>query len=360
MCGIAGVFTLTRGPSIADAAAVLRMLQAQTHRGPDDWGLLVPDALIGADGFARRLETGRQEHLQTYAGGGRPGVVLGARRLSILDLSPHGRMPMGSADSERWVAHNGEIYNFRELRDDLGGTGASFRSRSDTEVILRGHETWGDDVVRRLRGMFAFAIFEAAPRPRLAARPRSTRDQADLLPPRLATVWSSRPRCGLLLSSGLVPEEPNPEAIVRFLQLGSVPSPITTVKDIVSLPPAHCLTVEGGDVADPRRYWSLADVAGRRSASGDPERIGDAGERTGALLEESVALAPRERRAARRVPQWRDRLLGPGRGGEPNARDALDHAVRRLRRGRLQRGALCAAGRKSATGPTTGRSPSGR
>jgi asparagine synthase (glutamine-hydrolysing) len=265
------------------------MLEAQAHRGPDDWGLLVPDALVGAERFARLFEGGRREHLRRYAGGGRPGVVLGARRLSILDLSSHGRMPMGSGDSGRWVAHNGEIYNFRELRDDLGSAGAPFRSGSDTEVILRGYATWGDDVVRRLRGMFAFAIFEAAPRPRLLL----ARDRLGIKPiyyhrDRERLVFASEVRA--LRCSGLVPEEPNPEAIARFLQLGSVPSPITTVKDLVSLPPAHCLTVEEGAVPGPRRYWSLADVAAHRPVSGILGRLGDAAERTGALLEESVGL----------------------------------------------------------------------
>jgi len=120
MCGIAGRFLLDR-PADADAVgAVLRMLDAQVHRGPNDWGILIPETAAQSAAVRSLLESRGLEHVRTYpAAAGAPSVVLGARRLSIIDLSSRGRMPMGTAGSRLWVSFNGEIYNFRELRDEL-------------------------------------------------------------------------------------------------------------------------------------------------------------------------------------------------------------------------------------------------
>ena len=165
MCGIAGTFRLTGSVLAEDVSAVLRMLDAQIRRGPDDWGLLVPDSALADAEIRRLLERYDPAHVHAYpAVPGAPAAVLGSRRLSIIDLSTHGRMPMGSDDGRRWVVQNGEIYNYRELRAELVGAGA-FRSATDTEVLVRGWEAWENGVTERLRGMFAFALFEAAPRP---------------------------------------------------------------------------------------------------------------------------------------------------------------------------------------------------
>jgi asparagine synthase (glutamine-hydrolysing) len=110
VCGLAGVLRWSGGASGEDVAAVLSMLDAQAHRGPDDWGLLVPRSLAGTG----RLPVGARDpdHVRIYDDGRlRAAVVLGARRLSILDLTSRGRMPMGDERGLRWVAHNGEIYN---------------------------------------------------------------------------------------------------------------------------------------------------------------------------------------------------------------------------------------------------------
>ncbi len=128
MCGIAGVFKFTGSVTAEDVSAVLRMLDAQIHRGPDDWGLLVPSAAAGEPDIRSLLERLDRAHVRTYPSApSAPAVVLGARRLSIIDRSPRGRMPMGTDDGRRWVAFNGEIYNFRELRSELGDA-AAFRS----------------------------------------------------------------------------------------------------------------------------------------------------------------------------------------------------------------------------------------
>src|SRR5690242_2478347 len=99
MCGIAGIFRLTGRPTVEDAAAVLRMMNAQLHRGPDDWGILVPASLASDVGLPSLLQTGGRKHLRCYPDpGAGSGVILGTRRLSILDLSEQGRMPMGTGD----------------------------------------------------------------------------------------------------------------------------------------------------------------------------------------------------------------------------------------------------------------------
>ena len=287
MCGIAGIFRLTGCPTAEDAAAVLRMMDAQIHRGPDDWGMLVPDSLATDDGLSPLLRDRSHGRLRSYprAGAG-PGVILGTRRLSILDLSAQGRMPMGSSDGRLWITHNGEIYNYRELRAELTGR-ERFDSATDTEAILRGYAAWDEAVVERLRGMFAFALFEASPRPRLLL----ARDRFGIKPVYYhhdanRLVFASEVRA--LLRSGMVPDEPNLEAVIRFLQLGSVPVPKTTVKDVVALPAAHYLTVDAQN-AVLRRYWDLSAYS--RRGSDPPAAVSsEAVAKTRALLEESTKL----------------------------------------------------------------------
>ena len=219
MCGIAGIFRLTGSVNAEDIGAVLRMMDAQVHRGPDDWGLLVPDMALANAEARLLLERLDPDRVRAYAAvAGAPAVVLGSRRLSIIDRSSRGRMPMGGDDGRRWVAHNGEIYNYRELRAELGGA-ATFHSGTDTEVLLRGWDAWGDGVAERLRGMFAFALFEASPRPRLLLG----RDRFGIKPmyayeDRTRVVFASEVRA--VVTSGLVPDEASPEALGRFLELG--------------------------------------------------------------------------------------------------------------------------------------------
>jgi asparagine synthase (glutamine-hydrolysing) len=209
MCGIAGILKLTGSILTEDVGAVLRMLDAQFHRGPDDWGLLVPDAALADLETRRLLERFDPAHIRVYTAiPGAPAAVLGSRRLSIIDRSLNGRMPMGTDDGRRWIVQNGEIYNYRDLRAELAGTGP-FRSASDTEVLLRGWDAWGDGVTERLRGMFAFALFESAPRPRLLLG----RDRFGIKPlyryeDRARVVFASEVRA--IVASGLVPDEACP------------------------------------------------------------------------------------------------------------------------------------------------------
>jgi len=132
MCGIAGVIG---GPAASDAA-VRAMLQAMAHRGPDGDGI-----------WSEELPEGR-------------GVVVGHRRLSILDLSDAGAQPMEDSSGRLVLTHNGEIYNFLEVRAELAALGVTFRSQSDTEVILEAYKQWGPNCLSRLNGMFAFVLYD--------------------------------------------------------------------------------------------------------------------------------------------------------------------------------------------------------
>ena len=287
MCGIAGVFRFSGSVTAEDVSGVLWMLDAQIHRGPDDWGLLVPSVADQEPDVRALLERLDPSHVRTYPSDAQaPAIVLGSRRLSIIDRSPRGRMPMGTDDGTRWVALNGEIYNHRELRTELADR-ATFRSDADSEALLRGFEAWGDAVPEHLRGMFAFALFETKPRPRLVLG----RDRFGIKP---LYTWADRVRVvfasevGAILRSGLVPSEANPDALRRFLELGSVPAPLTTMRDVQALPPGEMARVDASGLRM-ARYWDLgrAVATARESAPRTREHAVDA---TQVLLEESVRL----------------------------------------------------------------------
>src|SRR5438093_2018240 len=128
VCGITGIVS---AEGMGAPRSLSRSLDAQRHRGPDAWGTWSDDL-----------------------------CSLGHRRLAILDLSEAGRQPLSNEDGSVWITFNGEIYNFEALRRELEGLGHQFRSRTDTEVIVHAYEQWGADCVKRLRGMFAFAIWD--------------------------------------------------------------------------------------------------------------------------------------------------------------------------------------------------------
>src|SRR5262249_26804351 len=154
MCGIAGIFTVERPVDAPLVAAVLAMLDAQVHRGPSDWAILVPDAALRDPGVRALLDARARDHVLTYPGSAQaPAAVLGARRVAILALTRQARIPMGSADGRVWLTYNGEVYNFPELRAELAARGHAFHSSGDTETLLHGYLEWGDAVVGRLHGM---------------------------------------------------------------------------------------------------------------------------------------------------------------------------------------------------------------
>ena len=223
MCGICGVW------GTHDLDTIQAMVRAMTHRGPDDRGTFT-DHRVG----------------------------LGMSRLAVLDPSPAGHQPMSNEDGGVWIVYNGEVSNFIEQRHHLEGLGHRFRSNTDTEVVLRSYEQHGDDCVRHLRGMFAFAIYDRRDgngRERLLL----ARDQFGIKP--LLFTW----RHGrLLFASELkalvaadVPAAVDPESLRLLLATGSVPQPRTLVADVHALLPSHRLVLDAGGVRS-EPYWRLA------------------------------------------------------------------------------------------------------
>jgi asparagine synthase (glutamine-hydrolysing) len=242
MCGIVG---LVRGGR-TDQGAVQRMNDALKHRGPDDAGIREwPDH----------------------------GVSLGQRRLSIIDLSPLGRNPMANEDGSVWIVYNGEIYNFPALRRELEQLGHTFRSNSDTEVILHAYEEWGDDHVHRLRGMFAYALYDRRPAHTSPGgfRILLVRDRLGIKP----LFYYARHGCfafaseikGLLACDG-IDREIDWTALYDFLTYLYIPAPKTAYAHIRKLPPAHLLALDERG-ATVREYWTLR--ADARSGARTPE-----------------------------------------------------------------------------------------
>ena len=236
MCGIAGAVNW------GDAQVLARMTDALQHRGPDDRGLMFfPDERVG----------------------------LGHRRLSIIDLSPGGHQPMSSEDENLWIVFNGEIYNFIELRHELEERGHRFRSSSDTEVILHSYQEYGPAFVKRLNGMFAFAIFDKSARKILFAR-----DHLGIKPlyyhhSNGRFLFASEIKA--ILKSGGYSPEVNWQAIRDYFTFSCVPCPETAFDGITQLLPAHTMTLDlrTGQL-ELERYWSVGDAIREASALGDP------------------------------------------------------------------------------------------
>jgi asparagine synthase (glutamine-hydrolysing) len=222
MCGIAG--TLAReGP--VEAGLVERMCATLDHRGPDSRGLFADT-----------------------------GVAIGVARLAVIDVEG-GDQPIASEDGSVVVACNGEIYNYRELRQELAGAGHSFSTRSDTEVIVHLYEELGEACVERLRGMFAFALWDRRERRLLLARDRVGKKPL-FYAHQGGRLWFASELRALLLA-GEIPRDLDHEALDLYLHYQTVPAPRSAFAAIRKLPPAHTLTWQDGAVSI-RRYWKLS------------------------------------------------------------------------------------------------------
>lgn len=230
MCGFTGLFALRGGRSDAhdiDPGLLHRMTQAIAHRGPDD------------EGF----------HTE-------PGLGLGFRRLSIIDLAS-GHQPMANEDATVIIALNGEIYNYQALRDELIGLGHVFATRSDTEVIIHGWESWGLAVLDRLSGFFAFALWDRNQASLLIARDRLGKKPLYYGVAPDGTLAFGSELAALTKVAGLA-DAIDPAALEDYLAFGYVPDPASIYRRIRKLPPAHFLLIAAGAaLPPPRRYWSL-------------------------------------------------------------------------------------------------------
>ena len=192
-------------------------------------------------------------------------VGLAHRRLAIIDLSERGAQPMASADGALTITFNGEIYNYRSLRAELEGRGYTFRTESDTEVLLQLYADRGPAMVESLRGMFAFALWDAPRRRLLFAR-----DHLGIKPLYYADDgWTVRfaSQAKALLAGGAVSRDPDPAGIVGFHLLGSVPEPFTIWREIRSLPAGCTLLVDDTGPGAPVPYYSIAAALAARAAS---------------------------------------------------------------------------------------------
>lgn len=223
MCGICGKVLFDR-ESKASASIVKVMADTIRHRGPDD------------DGFYICNQVG-----------------LGFRRLSIIDLSG-GHQPLSNEDGTVWIVFNGEIYNYRDLRNELLAKGHVFKTKSDTEVIVHLYEEYGVDCVQKLRGMFAFAIWNSAKRFLLLARDRVGIKPLYYYVDEHFLSFGSEIKA--LLADPAVTREVDPEIIDRFLTYYYVPGAQTILRKVFKLQPGHVLTVRDGKVQI-RRYWDL-------------------------------------------------------------------------------------------------------
>jgi asparagine synthase (glutamine-hydrolysing) len=181
-------------------------------------------------------------------------VGLGHRRLAIIDLSEDARQPMANEDGSVMIIFNGEIYNFTELRKELEEKGHVFRSRSDTEVIIHLYEEMGPECVKRLRGMFAFAIWDENKQRLLLARDRAGEKPLYYYNDSSQIIFGSE--IVALLQDRSLPVEPDLRAIWQYLHLEFIPSPLSGFQGIYKLPPAHYLIVANGMVHI-ERYWAL-------------------------------------------------------------------------------------------------------
>jgi len=235
------------------------MVKAMHHRGPDDRGVFT-------DGI----------------------VSLGMSRLSVIDLSQAAHQPMSNRDKTVWIIYNGETYNFQEERCLLEEKGDTFQSRSDTEVVLRLYEQYGDDFLLRLRGMFALAIYDKR-RGRGKERLLLARDQLGIKPLLFARAGNSllfASELKALIASGLVNAEIDPISLRMLLTYGSVYQPRTILKNVSMLLPAHRLIVEG-DSQRVERYWSFGVDRHPLLEKIDHSELVD---RVSTTLEESVRL----------------------------------------------------------------------
>src|SRR2546421_5584635 len=222
MCGICGI---AGGDPARARDRVQLMCGSMVHRGPDEAGTVQHNA-----------------------------VVLGMRRLSIIDLAG-GHQPMANEDSTVWVVQNGEIYNHRELRNQLLDAGHRFATQSDTEVLVHGYEEWGEQVVERLNGMFAFALFDRRnsslflARDRMGIKPLHYAVDGDRL------VFASELKA--LLRDPALRKGIDPVALDEYLAYEFVPSPRSMIRGIKKLQPAHVLvwSLRDGSLRL-RRYWT--------------------------------------------------------------------------------------------------------
>ena len=235
MCGIAGI--VARNGHVP-AEGLERATLSLAHRGPDDSGTVIVRA------------------------GGPTEIGLGNRRLAVLDLSPLGHQPMCDPETGNWIVYNGEIYNYKEIRTLLEEDGVQFQSHSDTEVLLKAYGRWDEKCLHHLRGMFAFAVWDAQ-RQRLFL----ARDPMGIKPLYYCAVgeyFLFATEIRALLATGLVRRKLDRAGLLNYLTFGSSYDPITLIDGVSSLPPGNYLEWQNGDIRT-ACYWNFPLTANRET-----------------------------------------------------------------------------------------------
>ena len=253
MCGIAGIYNRNGAPVSYELLA--RMARSMVHRGPDEEGYF-----LNLDGAAFKDFAGpaglpplRNTGFPASGHAARGNAGLGHRRLSIIDLSS-GQQPLSNEDGSIWISFNGEVYNFQSLKQELEAKGHRFRTNSDTETIVHAYEEWGEESVKRLRGMFAYALWDGTRQQLFLARDRLGKKPLYYMQEPGRFLFGSEIKA--ILEAPGVSREIDPTALSDYLSLLYVPSPKTIFKAISKLPAAHYAVVTAGEVKV-RPYWDL-------------------------------------------------------------------------------------------------------
>ncbi len=236
MCGITGVVGADISPK-----QLTKINDTMWHRGPDDGHHFVGD-----------------------------GVGLAARRLAIIDLAG-GRQPLCNEDGSVWITYNGEVFNAPQLRTELEQRGHRFQTQTDTEAIVHGYEEWGVEIIGRLRGMFAFAIWDDRRKRLLIARDRFGMKPLYYAKSGRQFAFGSEVR-PILTALPQLPRKPNHEALYRLFEIGYIPTPHSAFEHIYQLPAAHYLIHEQGDFSI-HRYWQ--PVFSERGATNSRRSLGE-------------------------------------------------------------------------------------
>lgn len=257
MCGISGMLAFEKKEQEEIERAIEIMDESQALRGPDDRGVFL------------------------FSNGG-----FGHRRLSIIDLSKDGHQPMEWRNvngAKISITFNGEIYNFRELKKELENLGISFHTNSDTEVILAGYEKWGIEMVKKLRGMFAFGLWDGEKQKLFLVRDRYGIKPLYYYFDREKVVFASTVQA--IEKSDEIPIEKNRDAFIGFLLFGSVPLPYTTLKNVFAVAPGHYIEIDTSGNKNIVQYYSSLDFYIHKSSDTDPVVIS---KKIRTLLEDST------------------------------------------------------------------------
>src|SRR3984893_3975732 len=265
VCGICGVAFAARHQHAQ--SCVRSMTAAMIHRGPDGEGLLFDEARA-------------------------PGLALGMRRLSIIDL-PGGHQPIWNETDDVAVIFNGELYNYRELREALLLCGHRFTTQSDTEILVHAWEEWGEDCLAQLRGMFAFALLDL--RKRFANAPLLflARDPLGIKPlyyTQTPDGFAFASEVRALLASGVASKRLSQDALTAYLLFGSISEPVTLLEGVFSLPPGHGMLLyvpERRRVPRARPWWDPTHGPAARDTR-KPTELSSAARRLRPLLEDAV------------------------------------------------------------------------